>query len=385
MAREIGAAQASLADIVGEAPRFFRAPAGLRNPFLAPVLQRLDLQLVSWTRRGFDTVRRDPDAMLARLGSRLAAGDILLAHDGNAARDPNGRRPPRHRPAAPDRARSRARSRPRDAGSGATRVGTGRIVGGRPGAADDMSAADAALAWRALVTAASDPYQRVGRFAWHFARGKLRWDPVFSHLIARGLIAPRTRVLDIGCGQGLLASLVAAAAKAARQGRWPPDWGEAPVDVRFSGIELLARDVARARHALGAGIDIVCADMRTAAFAAADTVVLLDVLHYVSVAEQDAVLARVRGALPIGGRLVLRIGDASARPRFAASRWVDRIVTLARGQGLGRIAGRSLAAWQARLAELGFAVESQPMRDQTPFANVLLVAVVERAPQEASR
>jgi peptidoglycan/xylan/chitin deacetylase (PgdA/CDA1 family) len=90
MTREIGAAQASLADIVGEAPRFFRAPAGLRNPFLAPVLQRLDLQLVSWTRRGFDTVRREPRTVLARLARRLAAGDILLAHDGNSARAEDG-------------------------------------------------------------------------------------------------------------------------------------------------------------------------------------------------------------------------------------------------------------------------------------------------------
>jgi peptidoglycan/xylan/chitin deacetylase (PgdA/CDA1 family) len=86
IARELAAAQASLADVTGEPPRFFRAPAGLRNPFLAPVLQRLDLQLVSWTRRGFDTVRRDPEAMLARLARRLGAGDILLAHDGHAAR-----------------------------------------------------------------------------------------------------------------------------------------------------------------------------------------------------------------------------------------------------------------------------------------------------------
>ena len=81
-----------------------------------------------------------------------------------------------------------------------------------------MSSADATLAWRALVTAASEPYQRAGRFAWHFARGKLRWDPVFGHLIARGLIAPRTRVLDIGCGQGLLASLLAAAAQSEHSG-----------------------------------------------------------------------------------------------------------------------------------------------------------------------
>ena len=91
MAREIGAAQASLADITGVAPRFFRAPAGLRNPFLAPVLQRLDLQLVSWTRRGFDTVGADPAPVLARLLRRLGAGDILLLHDGHGARDLSGR------------------------------------------------------------------------------------------------------------------------------------------------------------------------------------------------------------------------------------------------------------------------------------------------------
>ena len=90
LAREVGAAQARLADITGEAPRFFRAPAGLRNPFLAPVLDRLGLQLVSWTRRGFDTVRREPEGVLARLARGLAAGDILLVHDGHAARTVTG-------------------------------------------------------------------------------------------------------------------------------------------------------------------------------------------------------------------------------------------------------------------------------------------------------
>jgi SAM-dependent methyltransferase len=241
-----------------------------------------------------------------------------------------------------------------------------------------MSGAQPARAWRALVETASAPYQRSGRFAWHFARGKLRWDPVFGHLLARGLIAPHTRVLDIGCGQGLLASLVRAAATAAGQGRWPSAWAEAPIDVRFSGIELQARDVARARDALGDDADFVCADMRTTAFAAADTVVILDVLHYVSVADQDALLARVRAALSHGGRLVLRVGDAAARRRFAASGWVDRIVTFARGQRLGRHAGRTLGAWTERLAELGFAVTRETMLSGGPFANVLLVGTIAR-------
>ena len=90
LAREVGAAQSRLADITGMAPRFFRAPAGLRNPFLAPVLDRLELQLVSWTRRGYDTVRREPQGVLERLTRGLAAGDILLIHDGHAARTITG-------------------------------------------------------------------------------------------------------------------------------------------------------------------------------------------------------------------------------------------------------------------------------------------------------
>ena len=41
---------------------------------------------MSWTRRGFDTVQREPAGVLARLCNGLGAGDILLLHDGNAAR-----------------------------------------------------------------------------------------------------------------------------------------------------------------------------------------------------------------------------------------------------------------------------------------------------------
>ena len=90
-AAEIECAQDVLTHVTGERPICFRAPAGLRNPFLAPVLDRLDLSLVSWTRRGFDTRERDPAVVLARLVRRLSAGDILLLHDGNCARTAEGR------------------------------------------------------------------------------------------------------------------------------------------------------------------------------------------------------------------------------------------------------------------------------------------------------
>jgi peptidoglycan/xylan/chitin deacetylase (PgdA/CDA1 family) len=90
LGREVDAAQQTLAHLTERAPRFFRAPAGFRNPFLDPVLARRGLRYVSWTRRGFDAVASDPRSVLARLRRGLAAGDILLLHDGSRARTAQG-------------------------------------------------------------------------------------------------------------------------------------------------------------------------------------------------------------------------------------------------------------------------------------------------------
>ena len=83
--RELQTAQQTLTIITGERPLFFRAPAGLRNPFLDPVLHRLGLQLASWTRRAYDTRNGNADAVTRILTRSLQAGDILLLHDRHAA------------------------------------------------------------------------------------------------------------------------------------------------------------------------------------------------------------------------------------------------------------------------------------------------------------
>jgi peptidoglycan-N-acetylglucosamine deacetylase len=85
LTREIMAAQETLLSITGMRPQFFRAPAGLRNPLLAPVLERLNLQLASWTVRGFDTKVTDAEKVKNKLIAKLEPGSILLLHDGNAA------------------------------------------------------------------------------------------------------------------------------------------------------------------------------------------------------------------------------------------------------------------------------------------------------------
>lgn len=90
MEREVREGLETLSNITGVAPRFYRSPAGLRNPFLDPVLARLDLELAAWTRRGYDTRNADANDVVARLLGGLAGGDILLLHDGNAARTASG-------------------------------------------------------------------------------------------------------------------------------------------------------------------------------------------------------------------------------------------------------------------------------------------------------
>lgn len=88
--RELQAAQDTLTAITGQRPSFFRAPAGLRNIFLDPVLARLGLQLASWSARGFDTRISDGDRVKNSLLRGLQPGAILLLHDGNAARTTDG-------------------------------------------------------------------------------------------------------------------------------------------------------------------------------------------------------------------------------------------------------------------------------------------------------
>jgi len=229
-------------------------------------------------------------------------------------------------------------------------------------------------AWAALLDSASKPYLSAGRFAYHFARGKLSGDPAYRTILERGLLAERTRILDLGCGQGLLSAWLQAAQRLHDAGVWTPGWPPPPRPQFSSGLELMESDVQRAHRALGGSCGISQGDMRCAPFGQVDAVVILDVLHYMDGPAQHDVLKKVRAALPQAGLLLLRIGDAAAGLRFRYSQWVDKWVMLLRGHAWVKTHCRSVVQWQELLRQCGFAVQAVPMSQGTPFANVLLVA-----------
>jgi SAM-dependent methyltransferase len=224
-----------------------------------------------------------------------------------------------------------------------------------------------------LVEAASARYRAAGRFAWHFARGKLAGDPVFAAILAQGYLSGRVRILDLGCGQGLLAAWLLAAQASARSGGWPAEWPPPPSPESLVGVEILPREVRRARLALGAQARIVQADFRAVDYGRVDAIAMLDVLHYNDLSSQETVLARARAALAPGGVLLLRIADAAGGMRFHAGMLVDRVAALARRRRLVHLHCRPLAEWQQLLARLGFTTRAVPMSAGTPFANFLLV------------
>ncbi len=225
-----------------------------------------------------------------------------------------------------------------------------------------------------LLGRATMPYRSAGLFAWHFAKGKLKGDPAFFGLLEHGLIPNAERLIDLGCGQGLLASWLLEARALFESGNWPAHWPAAPKVENIWGLELMPKDVARARTALSDRALFVQGDICTTDFGKADVAIILDVLHYISYEAQEDVLRRIRTALPLGGTFITRIGDAAGGLPFHFSNWVDRTVFFLRGHSTGRIYCRTLNEWLEVLKRNGFKVEPLSMHRGTPFCNVMLIA-----------
>src|SRR5258708_12246138 len=61
---------------------WFRAPVGMKNPFVHPHLARRGLRLIGWSVRGFDATRDDENAVVLRIVTRMTEGAIVVMHQG---------------------------------------------------------------------------------------------------------------------------------------------------------------------------------------------------------------------------------------------------------------------------------------------------------------
>jgi peptidoglycan/xylan/chitin deacetylase (PgdA/CDA1 family) len=80
---EVNRCQDYLGQLLGRDPAWFRAPAGLANPWLHAAVEDRGLTTLAWTARGFDAgLGRDPATVVRRIRSRWQPGGIILMHQG---------------------------------------------------------------------------------------------------------------------------------------------------------------------------------------------------------------------------------------------------------------------------------------------------------------
>jgi cyclopropane fatty-acyl-phospholipid synthase-like methyltransferase len=223
-----------------------------------------------------------------------------------------------------------------------------------------------------LIDAVANRYRGCGRYAVHFARGKLRHDPAYFRLLEFETFGTGARVLDLGCGQGILLALLATLRDPGAQR--PAEPAAVAPQPGLLGMDIDERAVRWTQTALGPAGAARQADITVADYPRSDVIVLFDVLHYLAAAQQESVLARAAQALEPKGRLLIRVCDSRQGWRTRATLLADRVATWLRAQRFGAYHLRPIAEWTARLEAHGLQVTSCPMSQGTPFANVLLVA-----------
>jgi SAM-dependent methyltransferase len=192
----------------------------------------------------------------------------------------------------------------------------------------------------------------------HYVTGKLELDPLFALLAAQP--GEFGRALDVGCGRGQLAAFLLELGRVSR----------------LYGFDNDARKIALAQQCVPEA-EFAVQDAAAAQFPESDSVFVIDVLHYISVADQNRVLDAAARALAPGGRLFVRELDADPSSagalRRAATRaleWLARSLGINRGRASHYRPAREIAE---RLSALGLCPATYGASDKTPFANVLIV------------
>jgi len=299
--------------------------ANVSNPLMAPWLLFAEIQIGAYLRRGtFQSLSLDAIRAtgVGALGGELLLGSVVLG------------------------------------------AGLGALVAGATYATLRSRPEDAPF--MAIVRRASDRYVNGSITAWEFARGKLRGDPLYRAVLFDGLLPSGGTLVDIGCGQGLMLAVLVEAAAVAEAAR-----DATPAFASLVGIERRPRVAALAREALHGDATILETDARQLNPAAARAVLLFDVLHLMSVDEQEQLLAGIARAIEPAGVVLVREADASAGWRFSAVRIGNRLKAWTAGTWRQRFHFRPRAAWVECFNRHGFDAEVRPMGAGTPFGNVL--------------
>jgi len=194
------------------------------------------------------------------------------------------------------------------------------------------------------------------RAAHYYVRSKLKMDPVARALYELGAAEPYGAIADVASGRGQFGLLLrmAGSAKAVTGFDWDAD--------KVKTATAAAAELTETSFSHG--------DVREVELPSSDTVLLIDILHYLTREEQDDLL--IRSARATRGRVIVRDvdPDQGAASVFTQSwEWVTTTLGYNRG---ARVAPRSFTEITAVLEGEGLVVTREPCSARG-MSNELLV------------
>jgi uncharacterized protein (DUF2062 family)/SAM-dependent methyltransferase len=210
--------------------------------------------------------------------------------------------------------------------------------------------------FEAAVGGVAARYAKGRRSAYFYTRGKMLGDPVVRRLWELGAEEAWGEVSDVGAGRGQLGILLL----------------ESGLATKVTGLDWDTTKVRDARCA-AEGLDATFEEgnVQSHPVPSCDTALLIDVLHYLTDAEQDAVLQRA--VMAARQRVVIRDIDPDRGWRSGLTRLQESITTAVRFNRGARVHVRPIACIERVLRAGGLEVTVEPCWGETPFANVLVV------------
>ena len=153
-----------------------------------------------------------------------------------------------------------------------------------------------------LVEETGQRYLEIGLHYWEYSRARLRFDPFFRHLLGSNVLPIRGSLVHIGCGYGLLLSLLDVAANAEPGG-----------SLVLGGVDDNPKKIEVARRVLKDRAQVVCQKIDQHDFGTADVIVNLDQLKSVDRSVRETVLEKAARSVAPGGLLIVRVSTSRSR------------------------------------------------------------------------
>ncbi len=183
---------------------------------------------------------------------------------------------------------------------------------------------------------------------------KIRWKlTVFEEL--EGFVPKEGRIIDIGCGTGLLANYLALTG---------PEREVIGFDISKRRIEIAEKSVGKNLK----NVKFYLGDVRDFNYGKFDCIIMTDFLHHISYELQESLLKRIKNLLKNGSLTIIQEIDLKPTSKFLFAKFIDIIKN-----PHNKNYYRSVKNFKSLFESIGFEVRVVYPKKVLPLSNLIYI------------